>query len=60
MAVTMSVVTVCLNAAATLADTLESVAHQSHPAVEHVVMDGGSTDATPVVISAMAPTWRSS
>lgn len=42
----ISVVTVCMNAAATLADALESVARQSHSEVEHIVIDGGSTDGT--------------
>lgn len=42
----ISVVTVCLNAAATLEQTIESVAAQSHPALEYVVVDGGSSDGT--------------
>ncbi len=42
----LSVVTVCLNAEATIADTLRSVARQTGVEVEHVVVDGGSTDGT--------------
>ena len=42
----VSVVTVCLNASATIADTLESLASQIHQDIEHIVIDGGSTDAT--------------
>jgi len=42
----ISVVTVCLNAADTVGDTLDSLAAQTYPEVEHVVMDGGSTDGT--------------
>lgn len=44
--VKISVITVCYNAAATIADTLESVARQIHPNVEHIVVDGASTDET--------------
>jgi glycosyltransferase len=41
-----SIVTVCFNSASTIVDTLRSVAGQSHPDVEHVVVDGGSGDDT--------------
>jgi glycosyltransferase involved in cell wall biosynthesis len=43
---TISVITVCFNSAATLADTLDSVAAQTHPEIEHIVVDGASTDGT--------------
>jgi len=46
----ISIVTVAYRAAATLADTLESVARQSHGDVEHLLIDGGSDDATPEVV----------
>lgn len=42
----ISIVTVCFNAATTIADTLESVARQTHPDVEHIVIDGASSDGT--------------
>jgi glycosyltransferase involved in cell wall biosynthesis len=42
----ITVITVCYNAAATIADTLDSVAMQDHGAIEYIVIDGGSTDAT--------------
>jgi glycosyltransferase involved in cell wall biosynthesis len=42
----VSVVTVCFNAAATIVETLESVAMQRHPDVEHIVIDGNSKDGT--------------
>lgn len=42
----ISVVTVCFNAAKTIAQTIESVACQLHPDVEHIVIDGASTDGT--------------
>ncbi len=43
---TFSIVTACYNSAAFLRDALESVQRQSHPAWEHLVADGGSTDGT--------------
>ena len=43
---TISIVTPCLNAAATIGRTLDSVASQSYPGIEHIVVDGGSTDVT--------------
>lgn len=46
----ISVVTVCFNSAATIADTLVSIAAQTHPDIEHVVIDGGSKDATVALI----------
>lgn len=46
----ISVVTVCLNSVATLARTLESVKAQTYPDIEHIVIDGGSTDGTLDVI----------
>src|SRR5262245_60897478 len=45
-----SVVTVCFNSAATIADTLSSVAAQEGAEVEHIVVDGASTDGTVEVI----------
>lgn len=42
----ISIVTVSYNSAATIVDTLYSVALQTHPDLEHVIVDGGSKDAT--------------
>ena len=42
----ISVITVCFNAAETIAGTLESVTTQTHPNIEHIVVDGASTDGT--------------
>ena len=47
----VSVITVCYNSARTIADTLRSVAEQSHPDVEHIVVDGGSGDGTLAIIA---------
>lgn len=42
----ISVVTPCLNSAATLQQTLDSVRHQRYPGVEHIIVDAGSRDGT--------------
>src|SRR5688572_31882927 len=42
----ISVVTVCYNSHSTIERTLISVAEQTHPDVEHIVIDGGSSDGT--------------
>lgn len=42
----ISVITVTYNSAATLAETLKSVASQVHSPIEHIVVDGASTDGT--------------
>jgi glycosyltransferase involved in cell wall biosynthesis len=42
----LSIVTVCLNSARTIGNTLDSVNSQTCPDIEHIVVDGGSTDGT--------------
>ena len=42
----LTIITPCLNAAATLPATLASVRAQAYPGLEHIVVDGGSTDGT--------------
>jgi glycosyltransferase involved in cell wall biosynthesis len=42
----ISIITVCYNAARTLPDTIRSVAEQDYPEIEHIIVDGGSTDGT--------------
>lgn len=54
MSMKISVITVCYNSALTIKDTLESVALQSYKDVEHLIVDGGSTDGTLEIIRA----WR--
>lgn len=49
---TFSIITCTWNSAATLPDTLASVQRQRGPAVEHIFVDGGSTDATLDLIAA--------
>ena len=45
-ATNISVVTVTWNCAHTILDCLSSVEKQTYPSIEHVVVDGASTDAT--------------
>lgn len=47
-----SIITCTWNSAATLADTLASVRAQSWPDIEHIFVDGGSTDATLAMLDA--------
>jgi glycosyltransferase involved in cell wall biosynthesis len=42
----LTIVTPCLNAAATIEECLRSVRDQDYPDLEHVVVDGESTDGT--------------
>ena len=54
----VSVVTVSLNAAATIDDTLASVGLQRVEfGIEHICVDGGSRDATRSIIERRASTW---
>ena len=46
----LSVVTACYNAAGTITATLESVRRQTYPSVEHIIIDGASTDATLTIV----------
>ena len=51
---TLTIITPCLNAAATLPATLASVRAQAYPGLEHIVVDGGSTDGTVDLLRAAA------
>lgn len=48
---TISIITAVHNRAATVADCLQSVASQSHPAIEHIVVDALSSDGTSEIVS---------
>jgi glycosyltransferase involved in cell wall biosynthesis len=49
--VRISVITVTYNSSATIKDTLESVKGQAYPEVEHIIVDGLSTDETLGIVS---------
>jgi glycosyltransferase len=42
----ISIITVCFNSGLSIGDTLDSVAAQTHPDIEHIIVDGASTDDT--------------
>ena len=50
--ITFSVVTITYNAAAVLRPTLDSVMMQDYPNVEHLIIDGASTDETLAIAKA--------
>jgi glycosyltransferase len=52
---TLSIVTAVYNGVDTIAEALDSVQAQRGVAVEHVVLDGGSTDGTSELLRARAP-----
>lgn len=47
----ITIITVAFNAAQTLAETIQSVASQTHSEIEHIVIDGASTDGTLDIIA---------
>jgi len=46
----ITIITVTYNSAESIRETLESMARQSHKDVEHIIIDGGSTDKTLSII----------
>ena len=52
----LSIVTVCFNPGSIVLDAIRSVQAQDYPAIEHVVIDGGSTDGSlDLITSALRP-----
>ena len=51
----ISIITVCLNSASTIGDALESVGKQTFREIEHIVVDGVSTDGTQKIVSDFTP-----
>lgn len=47
----VTLLTASFNSAATIGDTLRSVAAQTYPNIEHIVVDGGSKDDTMAVVA---------
>ena len=51
LSLTVTIITVSFNSAQTIGDTLTSVASQSYPNIEHIIVDGGSTDQTMNIVA---------
>lgn len=51
----ISIITVCLNSAKTIARTIASVNSQSYKNIEYIIIDGHSTDNTVSIIKKLAP-----
>jgi len=47
----VSIITPTFNYGHTLGRTIQSVAHQTYPNIEYIIVDGGSTDTTAAVIA---------
>lgn len=47
----ISIITVAYNSASTIRDTLESIAKQGYPEIEHIIIDGKSKDDTLKIVS---------
>ena len=47
----VSIITATFNSASTIADTLESVRIQTYPTIEHIIVDGLSTDETLTIVN---------
>lgn len=47
----ISIITVCYNSAQFLESAITSVLSQTHPHIEYIVIDGGSTDGTLAILS---------
>lgn len=55
----LSIVTPSFNQGTYIAEALRSVQEQYHPCLEHIVIDGGSTDETPTVLRCHTASSRS-
>jgi glycosyltransferase len=54
----ISIITVCFNSAVYIADALRSIDNQDWPDLEHIIVDGGSSDSTLEILSTYAKPWR--
>lgn len=54
----VSIITPCLNSAATIRQTIESVLYQTYKDIEYIIVDGGSTDGTLSIIQEYVPQFE--
>lgn len=55
---TVSIITVCYNSEQTIERTLRSVAMQTYPHIEYIVVDGASKDSTLALVERLMPSAR--
>ena len=48
----ITIITASYNSAATIGDTMRSIVRQTHSDIEHIIVDGGSTDDTLAIVRA--------
>ena len=54
----ISIITATWNSSATLRYTMQSVLSQSYPNIEHIIVDGGSTDSTMEIVHELEPEYQ--
>ena len=54
----ISIITATYNSGSTIKDTLDCIQRQDHPAVEHIIVDGGSKDNTLELVSGFSHVAR--
>lgn len=54
----VTVITTCFNSSQTIEDTLRSVSQQDYPHIEHILVDGASSDSTMEIIHAYSHVAR--
>lgn len=54
----ISIITVCYNSEKTIAQTIESVLHQSYRDIEYIIVDGESTDHTMEIVDRYRPKFE--
>ncbi|MGE6568349.1 glycosyltransferase family 2 protein [Shewanella vesiculosa] len=50
----VSIITVCYNSERTIEDTLKSISQQTYPNIEHIIIDGNSSDSTNDIVERYA------
>lgn len=54
----ISIITATWNSGATVRDTMESVLRQTHGDIEHIIVDGGSSDDTVEIVKSLEPRYN--